>query len=80
MATCSDLKLQLAEAEAAHHKLVTGALEETLRYGEKHIIYTRARVPELVSHIASLRAQVASVCRECVPGLRRAIRPVFSDH
>lgn len=53
-------KLNLAEAEMALHKLVTGTKEQTVSFGSgKSVTYTAASLAELRRYINELKDEIA---------------------
>lgn len=60
MADLATLQTRLAEAEAAYHRLQTGAAEETVQHGDMRVTYTAASAGKLASYIESLKAQIAA--------------------
>lgn len=71
--SCEDLttlKLRLAEAEAAFHKLQLGQQRVSVTFGpSKSVSYTAANISELRRYIADLKDQIAA----CEGRLRRGI-------
>lgn len=75
MATAEVLQLQLTEAEAALHRLLTGSQVEELRYAagaaQRSARYSPANIQELRNYIADLKRQLGQ------PTRRRAIGVYF---
>lgn len=69
----ADLAVQIAEAEAGLHKLMTGSMPQTVSYGDRTVTYTRAQVPELREYIASLKQRQASEARVFTVQSKRGI-------
>lgn len=62
MADLSTLQANLAEAEAARHKLLTGAMEVTVSLqGLGATTYTQATARALDKYIGELRAEIAKL-------------------
>lgn len=69
--SCATLATQLAEAEAALHKLELGNKAEIVRAGEKQVSYTKSSIPDLTAYIARLQAAV-----DACNGIRRKGRAI----
>lgn len=71
------LKLWLAEAEVAQHKLATGNKPQTVKYnGDREVTFNTASLDRLAAYIASLKSQIAAL--EGNPfGVRRPLRLGF---
>lgn len=48
-------KTYLADAEAAYHRLQTGAQETSISYNGESVSYSQASMPKLLAYITSLR-------------------------
>ncbi|WP_298233634.1 gpW family head-tail joining protein [uncultured Azohydromonas sp.] len=53
------LQEQLAEAEAARHKLLTGTARVSFRHGDRQVEYSKTDLAALESYIAELRRRIA---------------------
>lgn len=58
MADLETLKTWLAEAEAALHKLHTGAMEVSIGSGEERATYNEVQVDKLEAYINKLQDQI----------------------
>lgn len=70
MPTPSELRVYLAEAEAALHALMTGKQSVSVGYESKTVTYTKAEIGALRAYIAELKARLGQ-------GGRRALGVVF---
>jgi hypothetical protein len=62
MADLLTLQGWLLEAETARHRLVTGALEATVRYnGQNEVTFAKTEIAALDAYIASLRGQIGGI-------------------
>lgn len=63
MADLATLETRLAEAELAHHKLLTGTRLEELEHGDMRSKYSSAATAlrELPAYIAELKRQIAEL-------------------
>lgn len=59
MADIATLQTRLEEAEAAYHKLLTGARVVEVQHGDMRTKYTEAESGALATYIAQLREQIA---------------------
>lgn len=50
----ADTATQLAEAEQALHRLLTGSLEETVQIGDRQVTYTRTTISDLEAYVTRL--------------------------
>jgi hypothetical protein len=57
-AECTTYRTRYEEADQALHKLRTGSKTESIRMGEKQVLYTRASVGELVAYVSWLKSKV----------------------
>lgn len=60
MADLATLQSRLSEAEAALHRLMTGAQVVQVGYADQQATYGRAQAPALQAYIASLKSQIAA--------------------
>ena len=65
------LQTQLADAQAALHKLTIGAQRVSVTYDGQEVRYTPASVPQLRAYVASLQSQLG------IGGRPRGRRPFF---
>lgn len=72
MADLSTLQTQLAEAEAAYHKLMTGSERVIVQFGEMHVRYTPSNAGALAGYIASLKSQIVAAGGTVTGSRRRA--------
>lgn len=73
MADVVNLQLWLLEAETAKHKLLTGSLEQTVRYnGQNEVTFAKTDIDKLDAYIASLRAQIGGLEGD----VRKVMRPI----
>jgi len=72
MADLATLQTRLTAAELAYHNLITGSMEEEVEHADMRVKYTRSvtALQQLLSYIADLKAQIASL-GGTVTGLRR---------
>lgn len=62
---CSALRIQLAEAQNALHKLLTGTQAQTVNFGpSKSATFTAANIDQLRRYIDEMKQQLASCCGE----------------
>ena len=71
MASIEELQARLAEAEAALHRLLIGALEASVGSGDTQATFSRTTVPELRNYIADLKSQIAVAQGQNRSGSRR---------
>jgi len=71
MADISQLQARLAEAEAAYHQLVTGAMTASVGAGDQQVAFTRFNLPDLRNYMAELRAQITAALGLSRAGSRR---------
>lgn len=75
---CPTLRLRLAEAELALHKLLTGSKAQTVTFGpSKSTTFTPATASDLRRYIGDLKDQLASCCGEGTPAPRAPVRFTF---
>ncbi len=55
---CTTYRTRYDEADQALHALLTGSKSESVRMGEKQVMYTRASVGELQRYVAYLKTKV----------------------
>lgn len=70
MAVLATLQTRLGEAEAAYHRLMTGAMEVEVQHETMTVKYSEASLKNLQSYIADLKAQIQAAGGS-VDGLRR---------
>ncbi|KRR16874.1 gpW family head-tail joining protein [Bradyrhizobium retamae] len=62
MADLVTLQGWLLEAETAKHKLLTGSLEQTVRYnGQNEVTFAKTDIDKLDAYISSLRSQIGDI-------------------
>lgn len=71
MATLDELKARLAEALAAYHRLMTGALEASVGSGDTQVSFSRVGAGELRAYIVDLERQIATAQGQGRRGCRR---------
>lgn len=55
------LRLQLAEAELAFHKLATGTKEQSVSYDGKSVTFSQSNRADLMTYMTSLRQRIAAL-------------------
>lgn len=60
MADLATLQARLTEAEAAYHRLMTGALEVEVQHGDMRTRYEASTAGSLLAYIEGLKAQIAA--------------------
>lgn len=63
MTDTATLEARLAEAETAHHKLMTGQSAATVSTEGESVSYTRARIADLERYITSLKQRLGRTRR-----------------
>lgn len=72
---CSALRIQLAEAQNALHKLITGGQAQTVTFGpSKSATFTPANIEQLRRYIGDMKEQLASCCGEGDAAPRAPVR------
>ncbi|MBE6462534.1 MAG: hypothetical protein E7005_02100 [Alphaproteobacteria bacterium] len=72
------LKIRLAEAEEAYHKLLIGAKEVSVNVGNfGSVTYNQTSRAALESYISSLKSQIAAAEGKTTSSRRRMIKVVF---
>ncbi|MBI4798243.1 MAG: phage terminase large subunit family protein [Desulfarculus sp.] len=56
----SELQARLGEAQAAYHRLLTGALEASVGSGDTQVTFSRTSVADLRAYITDLERQIAT--------------------
>lgn len=70
MADLATLQTQLAEAEAARHKLLIGTQEVQVGQADMRVEYAKSEIGQLEAYIVSLRSQIVAA-GGAVDGLQR---------
>jgi len=73
MADLATLQTRLTEAEAAYHRLMTGASEVTVQILDQRISYSEANANQLATYIDRLKAEIAAAGGTVAGPKRRAL-------
>lgn len=70
MASLATLQIWLSEAEAARHRLITGALTASITYAGRSVSYSQSSMGSLNAYIEDLKAQIATASGQPVAKTR----------